>query len=145
MAADTTPQPPRETPLQPSAAPAGGPPPFPADLQAANASKEARTWAMIGHLAALLGFIGPLIVWLIKREESRFIAFHAKQAMWLQIFVAIACFVLALLFFLVIPVFLIPLLAAGSLAYAIYGAIQVSGGKDFEYYWVGPWVRRTMM
>jgi len=32
----------------------------------------------------------------------------------------------------------------GALVYAIVGAVQTSGGKDFEYYWVGPWVRRSM-
>jgi hypothetical protein len=109
---------------------------------AAQAPKDARTWAMIAHLAAFVGFVGPLIVWLVKREESRFVAFHAKQALWLHIFVAIAALVL------VVPVVTIPaaiLLPLAALAYSIYGAIQVSGGKDFEYWWVGPWVRRTMM
>jgi len=104
---------------------------------------------MIGHLAALAGFvfpmgniIGPLVVWLIKREESKFVAFHAKQCMFLQIFAAVVAIIL------LIPLVTIPLtflIYLGAMAYAIYGAVQVSGGKDFEYYWIGPWVRRSMM
>jgi len=127
-------------------------PRLPAHLQGANASKDERTWAMVGHLAALAGFVipfgnilGPLIVWLVKREESPFVAYHAKQSMWLQIFAAIALTVLALVGFCTfgITAILAVLGGLGTMAYAIYGAIQVSGGKDFEYYWVGPWVRES--
>ena len=133
----------------PGPAPAAASEPFPPELQSANASKDDRTWGMIGHLAALAGFvfpmgniIGPLVVWLIKREESKFVAFHAKQCMFLQIFAAVVAIIL------LIPLVTIPLtflIYLGAMAYAIYGAVQVSGGKDFEYYWIGPWVRRSMM
>jgi len=127
-------------------------PPLPPDLQAANASKDERTWAMVAHLAALAGFLipfgnilGPLIVWLVKREESAFVAYHAKQSMWFQIFTAIILTVLFLLAFCTFGLTALLGMAAwlGAVAYAIYGAIQVSGGKDFEYYWVGPWVRES--
>ena len=127
-------------------------PPLPPDLQAANASKDERTWGMVAHLAALAGFmipfgniLGPLVVWLVKREESAFVAYHAKQSMWFQIFTAIAVTALAILGFCTMFVTWLLATAAGlgAVAYAIYGAIQVSGGKDFEYYWVGPWVRQS--
>ncbi len=138
------------------------PPPLPPELQSANATKDERTWAMLCHLAALGLFIfpafgnilGPLIFWLVKREESKFIDFHGRQALWFQIWVSI----------LLVPVLLVALLLAvvlvclgapvmflagaagvGAVVYSVVGAIQVSGGKDFEYYWVGPWVRRSMM
>ncbi|HUX00142.1 MAG: DUF4870 domain-containing protein [Phycisphaerae bacterium] len=127
-------------------------PPLPPELQTANASKEDRKWAMVGHLAALAGLLpfvaavgsilGPLIVWLVKKDSSPFVAFHAKQSMFLQIFAVVAAGIL------VVPIVTIPLsilVCLGAMVYAIYGAIQVSGGKDFEYYWVGPWVRRSMM
>lgn len=135
----------------------GGPTPgagaaaLPPELQAANASKDHRTWGMVAHLAALAGFvvpfgniIGPLVVWLIKKDESPFVAYHAKQAMWFQIFVAIAEVILGLIGLLVcVTIPLAILVGIGALVYAIYGAVQVNGGKDFEYYWVGEWVRRS--
>jgi len=139
-----------------SEAPPAGPgvaaEPFPPELQAAAASKDERTWGMIAHLAALAGLVflpfgaivGPLVVWLIKKEESRFVAFHAKQCMWLQIFALGATIVCALLFFLFVTIPLAFLAYLGGMAYAVYGAIQVSSGKDFEYYKVGPWVRKSM-
>jgi hypothetical protein len=124
--------------------------PLPPELQGASASKDDRTWGMIAHLAALAGFVfpfgnilGPLIVFLIKKDQSRFVAYHAKQSLWFQVFVGIAALVLVLIGMVVcvtIPVAI--LIGVGAMAYAIYGAIQVNGGKDFEYYWVGAWVRQ---
>jgi len=74
----------------------GGPPPLPPELQAANASKEERTWAMLCHLLALAGFVfpfgnilGPLIIWLIKRDESRFVNFHGRQSLWFQVWATV--------------------------------------------------------
>ena len=37
---------------------------------------------MLAHLSPLLlGFIGPLVIWLIKKEESYFVAENAKEAL----------------------------------------------------------------
>ena len=52
---------------------------------AALPTPDERTWGMIAHLSALAGFIvpfgnilGPLVVWLVKREHSVFVAVEAK-------------------------------------------------------------------
>jgi len=64
--------------------------------------------------------------------------------MWFQIFVAIAEVILGLIGLVVcVTIPLAILVGIGALVYAIYGAVQVNGGKDFEYYWVGEWVRRS--
>ena len=67
-------------------------------------NKDERMWAMLCHLSALAGFvvpfgsiIGPLIVWLIKRDEMPVVDVHGKKALNFQITMAIAyvvCFVL---------------------------------------------------
>lgn len=46
------------------------------------ATSDERTWAMLAHLSPLLlGFLGPLIIWLVKKDESPFVAMHAKNAL----------------------------------------------------------------
>jgi uncharacterized Tic20 family protein len=51
----------------------------------AEPSHEERTMAMLAHvLQALVWWIGPLVIFLIKRD-SRFVSFHALQALLLQI------------------------------------------------------------
>ena len=50
--------------------------------------KEQRTWAMLCHLSALAGFIipmgsviGPLVVWLIKKEDMPLVAEHGRKSL----------------------------------------------------------------
>jgi uncharacterized protein len=45
---------------------------------------DERTMATLAHALSLLGFIAPLVIFLIKRQ-SRFVSFHALQALLLQI------------------------------------------------------------
>lgn len=48
--------------------------------------EEAKMWAMFCHLAALIFHIlGPIIVWLIKKDESSFVDAHGKEAVNFQL------------------------------------------------------------
>jgi hypothetical protein len=61
------------------------PPPLPVS---APAAPNVRTWSALCHASALLGvflhfpghLIPPLIIWLAKRDESREIDAHGKEA-----------------------------------------------------------------
>lgn len=164
--------PPPSGEARPGSRPSGPPPPpplpdevglpegeLPPEFQVGGATKDERTWAMVCHLIALAGLVfpygsilGPLIVWILKKEESRLIDFHGRQSLWFQIFAWAAVTVLGVLSFPLAMIcigyltgFVALLAGLGAFAYAVVGAIQISNGKDFEYYWVGPWVRRSMM
>ena len=127
---------------------------FPPDLQAAGASKEDRTLAMIGHLLGLVGFLGPLILFLVKKDgASKFVLFHMKQSLFFRIvvdailFVSVMISILGTVFAFGLGCLCMPvvgLVGLGAAVYLIIGAIQVNGGKDFEYYFIGPWVRKSM-
>ena len=138
----------------PPAGPAAAPEPLPPELQSANASKDDRTLAMIAHLLGLAGFIGPLVLYLLKKDTaSAYVKFHVKQSLFYQ--VAVTVVVVALMMVAMVGMvltrgwcFLFPLISLavlGNLVYLIVAAVQTSSGKDFEYYWIGPWVRRSMM
>jgi uncharacterized Tic20 family protein len=44
-------------------------------------TREERTSAMLAHILTIFaGFIAPTIIYVVKRRESRFVAFHALQA-----------------------------------------------------------------
>lgn len=69
----------------------------PVDQPPATLSNDERTWALIGHLSAFSAFVtlvggilGPLIVWLVKRDTLPFAAAQAKEALNFNITVAIA-------------------------------------------------------
>jgi uncharacterized protein len=84
---------------------AGGPPPPPSWQTPAEPphpsglSSEIRNWGIAAHLggllagvlsAASLGFLAPLIVWLVKREDHPFLDHHGKEALNFQLTVLIA-------------------------------------------------------
>jgi uncharacterized Tic20 family protein len=50
-----------------------------------------KTMAMVSWILTLFtGFIGPLIIWAIKKDQSKFVAFHAMQGVFFSLVVTVA-------------------------------------------------------
>jgi uncharacterized Tic20 family protein len=154
---DTPPPPPQDAPPpQPdSSAPAApplqnlSPQGLPPPLQPASGSDAAeRQWAIGIHLSALLGFfgphlfnvLGPLIIWLIKKQDSPYLDAVGKRVLNFQISYSIYGFVaftlICSLWWLVIGLFLIPLyviIAVAWLLFTIIGAMKESNGETYEF------------
>lgn len=71
---------------------------------ASGPTAEERQWGLAAHLSALVGFIvplgnviGPLVVWLIKREQMPFVADQGREALNFNISVGIIALGLILL------------------------------------------------
>lgn len=106
---------------------------------------EARRWAMIAHLSALIGlagngigfFLGPLIVWALKKDAHPYIDRHGKEAMNFQLSVIIAGAVAVALAFTIVGILIaIPLLilvAVMAVVFPIVAAIRVNDGHDYRY------------
>ena len=78
---------------------------------------EDRNMAMLCHLLSILtGFIGPLILWLVKKDESPFINHHGREALNFLITLLLVYLVLFglmfVLMFIFIGFFLLPLMIA---------------------------------
>ena len=125
--------------------------------QGSLAESEDRTWGMLCHLAAFAGLLlptlgnilGPLVVWLIKKDASPFVDAHGKESLNFQISMSlylllggmvstVAFFALALLpCFGVIGVVILGLalsaLAIFALVYQVIAAIRANEG-GFLYY-----------
>src|SRR6516162_5675235 len=62
---------------------------LPAEVPAATGelTQDDKLWGMLAHMSALVAgwfgcsFLGPLIVWLIKKDQSKFVETHAKEAL----------------------------------------------------------------
>ena len=128
---------------------------------------DERTWALLAHLSVLLnlvtGFAGPiaaLIIYLVYKERSRYVAYHALQSMIFQSIcwygggmLAGICGILAGVFAwtIVLPILFglvaltLALLPMGAIVYGIIAAVQVNQGQDFKYWLVGDWVRGTLL
>ncbi len=108
---------------------------------ATGADKTARNWAVAAHLSGLslyLGIpfgniLGPLVVWLIKKDESPYAEQQAKEALNFQISLTIYGIVAALLAVVFIGFLLIPVLFVLQIVLTIVATIRVSEGKPYEY------------
>ena len=119
-------------------------PPPPAGIPGA----EEKQWAMFAHLSALLGLftggigavVGPLVIWLIKKDTMPFVDDQGKEALNFNISVLIAVAALwivgtILLFILIGFLFYFAALLLGIawLVFAIIGAIKASNGEAYRY------------
>lgn len=114
----------------------------------AMSPEDERTWSMLSHLsvlAALVGLmpLGALLVWLVYKDRSPRVGFHALQALWYQvawlvIFVVaglmgffLTVITLGLAIFLVIPAGV--LLGLVPIVHGCYAAYKVYSGEDYRY------------
>lgn len=102
--------------------------------------KQERMWAMLCHLTALAVFvfplgniIGPLIIWLIKKEESEFVNDQGKESLNFQISFTIYCLVAALLIIVVIGIILLIALGIAFLILVIIASIKANDGEKYRY------------
>ena len=107
---------------------------------------------MLAHLAGIAGYFGgilqyvaPLVIYIIYKDKSKFVAFHALQSLFFQLAVLVvlsATLVIGVLtcigWLLIFP------LAALALVYCIVAAIKAYGGDWFQYWLVGGWARKTV-
>jgi len=105
-----------------------------------NLSKDERMWAMLTHISALAFFIfplgnvlGPLIVWLIKKEEYPFVDEQGKEALNFQISMTIYGFIAALLIFVLIGIPLLIAIFFLTFILAIIAAVKANDGTHYKY------------
>jgi len=104
-------------------------------------SKDEQNWAMGCHLAALSGFViplgnivGPLVVWLIKKDTMPLVDQHGKEALNFQITVLIAFVICLVLTLVLIGVVLMFVVGIGALVLTIMAEVKVSNGQfDYKY------------
>ena len=114
------------------------PPPLPVN---APALPNVRTWCAFCHASALLGvflhfpghLIPPLIIWLVKRDQSPEIDAHGKEAVNFQISMLIYNAIAAVFCIALIGFVLLPVLWVLNAVFVIIAAIQASDGKFYRY------------
>lgn len=122
--------------------------PLPTTSVPVTAQKNIRTWTVLCHASAFLGFfipaaghvLGPLLVWLLKRDESPEIDAHGKESLNFQLSMfiytaalGVVCFILmfVLIGFLLIPLFAI--LYVADLVLVIIASLKASEGQLYRY------------
>ena len=109
----------------------------PAELEQ---NKDARTWGMFCHLTALAGFIipfgniiGPLVIWLIKKNDHPFVDDQGKESLNFQVTVTIAALIAGALICVFVGIILLPLVGILAVVFAIIAALKANEGKRYRY------------
>jgi uncharacterized Tic20 family protein len=106
----------------------------------AESSRDARMWAALCHASAFAGFVmpfgnlaGPLVLWLLKRNDHEFIDDQGKEAVNFQIALSIYLVISVVLIFVLIgiPLFLVGVVY--GVVFAIIGAVRANEGKRYRY------------
>ncbi len=143
---------------------------FQTKFPSVNATEDERTMAALAHGSILLslvtgglaGLLVALIVWLVYRDRSRWVAQQAFQALIYQALVTILTYVLTattgiafmvsgILTAILIGLCMFPfaaliavltaLFALAATIYGLYGAWETYQGRDFQYWWVSDLIR----
>jgi uncharacterized protein len=108
---------------------------------ASTPTQDERTWGLVAHLSAFAGFfapvvgnvVGPLVVWLVKRDQSAFVEVEAKEALNFNITVAIGYCVCALFALVFIGILLGGALFIYWLVMTILAAVKAGEGVPYRY------------
>lgn len=108
---------------------------------AAMEEKDARTWAMLCHLGGLGVYIiptvghiiAPLIIWLIKKDESPLVDDQGKESLNFQISITIYAIIALLLTLILIGYILFVALMIFDLVMVIIAAVRANSGEKYRY------------
>lgn len=104
-------------------------------------SSEERNWAMAAHLSALIGYfavpfgniIAPLVIYLMKKDQSPFIADQARESLNFQISMTLYVIVAGIMVLILIGFVLLPVLFVAGLVLTIMAAVKASSGTAYRY------------
>lgn len=104
------------------------------------ANKDQNMWAMLCHLSALAGFIipfgnviGPLVIWMIKKDEFPLVNDQGKESLNFQISMTIYYIISAILIIVLIGILLLIGLALFSLIMIIIAMMKANEGVAYRY------------
>jgi uncharacterized Tic20 family protein len=138
---------------------------MPGTTQPPLSQSDERQYAMFAHLGVLInlvtGFLGPvvpLVIYMVYKDRSRYVAYQSLQALIFQlvwwvggsILAGVAWFGTSILSAFLVGIICIPFACIISamplvaLGYGVYGGVQASQGQDFKYWLIGDWVRNTL-
>lgn len=106
------------------------------------------TWAMIVHLSALVGFLipfgnvlGPLVIWVIKKDELPEVDRHGKEALnyhiSISIYLAVAWAITLVLTLVFIGILLVPVVAIANIIlmalFPVLAGVKANEGGWYDY------------
>ena len=96
--------------------------------------KDSKTMAMLSHLLGILiGFLGPLIIWLMKKDASPFVDDQGKEALNFQLTLLIGYIIAGATSCIFIGMLIFPVVWIVGLILGIMGAMKANEGTAYRY------------
>jgi uncharacterized Tic20 family protein len=99
-------------------------------------TSEERTLAILSHILTVvpgIGFIAPLVIYLLKNQESAFVGAHSKESLNFQITVFFAYLVALILIVILIGVFLLWAIGIINVILVVVATVRASENKLYRY------------
>ncbi len=103
------------------------------DSFAGEMKPDDKTMGLLCHLLGIFGFLGPLIIWLVKKDESRYVDIQGKEALNFQLSYLIYFVVAYLSVFAVVGCVLFPIVWVLWLVVLIIATIRANNGIIYRY------------
>ncbi len=95
---------------------------------------DEKLWAIAAQLGPiLLGFIAPLVIWLVFKDRSRFLDRTAKESLNFQLTVLLGYLVSAVLTLVLVGILGFIVIGIGSFVLMIIAAVKVASFEDYRY------------
>ncbi|HIF51874.1 MAG TPA: DUF4870 domain-containing protein [Thiotrichaceae bacterium] len=103
-------------------------------------SKDERMWGMFCHLIAFSGYLiplgnllGPLVIWMIKKDEISFVDDQGKESLNFQLTMFIAFIVSGILTLVLIGFLMLAVLVIYQIVVVIMASIKANDGIRYRY------------
>lgn len=104
-------------------------------------SADAKTFGMLAHLASFGGIIlpfgghiiGPLVIWLLKRDTEPFVDHHGKEALNFQISLTLYALISGILTFILIGIVGLIIIMVVDIVLTIIAALRANSGEYYSY------------
>ena len=109
--------------------------------QQTKTQENTNTWIMLCHLTALAfligipfgNIIGPLIIWLVKKDQMKPVDEAGKESLNFQISMTIYAAVAAILSLIVVGVFLLIAIIVVDVVLVIIASVKANSGEKYVY------------
>jgi uncharacterized Tic20 family protein len=109
---------------------------MPVEYPLSTPTSDERTLAILAHILPILfgfGILAPLIIYLVRKDDSSFVKENAREALNFQITMIICFIIAAILTAIVIGIFLLMALGIIDVVLAVIAAVRVSENKIYRY------------
>lgn len=99
-------------------------------------NSDERILAILSHILAIvpgIGILGPLVIYLLKKDESGFVEANAKESLNFQITIYLAYIISGILIFAIIGFVLLAILGILNVILVIIATIKASENRIYRY------------